>query len=167
MLSFTNMLSAALSQMVRVRTLFAAFAFLICLFAVQSASAATFTVTTTADSGAGSLRQAILNANVASDADAIVFDATLFGSAQTINLLSGLTISNPVTITGTGARLLTVRRNTASNFAILTINNGSGTVRISGMTISNGGAVSFGAGVSNNGGAVTLDGVAVSGTVGR
>lgn len=134
--------------------------------ATFAAQAATFTVTNTNDSGAGSLRQAILNANAANDADQIVFDPTLFGSAQTINLTNGLTITNPVTITGTGARLLTVRRSNNAAFAIFTINNGSGTVRISGMTISNGGPVQFGGGVTNNGGALTLDGVTVSGTVG-
>jgi len=43
MLSFTNMLRAALSQMVRVRALFAAFAFLICFAAVQTARAQAIT----------------------------------------------------------------------------------------------------------------------------
>lgn len=43
------------------------------LAAVPPASAATFTVTNTADSGAGSLRQAITDANAAAGADSIVF----------------------------------------------------------------------------------------------
>lgn len=38
-------------------------------------SAATFTVTNTKGSGAGSLRQAVLDANAAASADTIVFDA--------------------------------------------------------------------------------------------
>ncbi|HEY1435647.1 MAG TPA: hypothetical protein VGG65_09745, partial [Thermoanaerobaculia bacterium] len=42
--------------------------------AATGALAATFTVTTTADSGAGSLRQAILDANGAAGADTIVFN---------------------------------------------------------------------------------------------
>ncbi len=40
-----------------------ALALFLCLFAAQSASAANFMVTTTADSGAGSLRAAIATAN--------------------------------------------------------------------------------------------------------
>jgi hypothetical protein len=43
------------------------------LLATGSAAAATFTVNTTADSGAGSLRQAILDANAAAGADIIQF----------------------------------------------------------------------------------------------
>ncbi len=39
-----------------------------------AAVAATFTVTTAADSGAGSLRQAILDANANAGADTIAFD---------------------------------------------------------------------------------------------
>ena len=51
---------------------------------------ATFTVTSTADSGAGSLRQAILDANAADGRDAIVFDASFDGGAEDIiRLTSG------------------------------------------------------------------------------
>ena len=49
---------------------------LLAISAINTA-AATFTVTNTNDSGAGSLRQAILDANASSDADTIVFDASL------------------------------------------------------------------------------------------
>lgn len=52
------------------------------------ARAATFTVTTTADSGAGSLRQAITDANTNAGADTIVF--AIGSGAQTINLVGGL-----------------------------------------------------------------------------
>jgi hypothetical protein len=44
------------------------------------AQAATFTVSTTADSGAGSLRQAITDANAAAGADTIVFAAGANGT---------------------------------------------------------------------------------------
>src|SRR5688572_15593433 len=48
--------------------------FLLCaLLMVQVAKAAVFTVTTTADSGPGSLRQAILDANASPGADIITF----------------------------------------------------------------------------------------------
>ena len=51
-------------------------AFALALALAPLADAATFTVTSTADSGAGSLRQAILDANASSGADTIAFDIT-------------------------------------------------------------------------------------------
>src|SRR5262249_24792850 len=70
------------------------------IFAVSiAAPAATFLVTNTNDSGAGSLRQAILNANAAAGADVINFQ--IGTGAKTITLLSALPlISSPVTIDG-------------------------------------------------------------------
>jgi LPXTG-motif cell wall-anchored protein len=67
---------------------------------VAPVGAATLTVTTLSDSGAGSLRQAIVDANASAGADTIVFDAGLTG---TITLSSNLpNISDPLTITGPG-----------------------------------------------------------------
>ena len=63
-------------------------------------SAATFTVTTAADSGAGSLRDAITNANGAAGADTIAFNIAGTGP-HTIALVSGLPqITQPLTIDG-------------------------------------------------------------------
>src|SRR5262245_62490994 len=60
---------------------------------------ATFTVRNTNDSGADSLRQAIIDANAASGADTIAFDGTVFNTPQTITLTSGeLDISDDVTM---------------------------------------------------------------------
>lgn len=72
------------------------------LFAFQPAAhAATYTVTTTANSGAGSLRQAILDANASPGADTITFAIGDPGSQQTIQPTSALpTITDPVTIDG-------------------------------------------------------------------
>lgn len=74
-------------------------------------SAATFTVTNANDSGAGSLRQAVLDANAAAGADTIVFNSS-FNTAQTITLASQITIDSPdntsLTIAGPGSNLLTV-----------------------------------------------------------
>jgi predicted outer membrane repeat protein len=51
---------------------------------------AIFTVTNTNDSGAGSLRQAIIDANAAGGSDTIVFDSGVFsGESNTITLTSG------------------------------------------------------------------------------
>jgi uncharacterized repeat protein (TIGR01451 family) len=65
-----------------------------------AAWAATYTVTTTNDSGAGSLRQAILDANTTPGMDTIAFNIG-GGGPQTIAPLSALpNISDPVTIDG-------------------------------------------------------------------
>ena len=62
----------------------------------DSGAMATFTVTSTADSGAGSLRQAILDANAADGRDAIVFAASFDGGAEDIIRLT----SGQIAITG-------------------------------------------------------------------
>jgi len=65
-----------------------------------AARAATFTVTTAADSGAGSLRQAILDANGAAGADSIAFNIAGSGVHQIILATALPAISSPVTIDG-------------------------------------------------------------------
>jgi len=59
-----------------------------------------FLVTSAADSGSGSLHQAILDANADSDADVIEFNIG-GGGAHTIDLPDRLVVTNPVTIDGT------------------------------------------------------------------
>ena len=104
------------------------------------ASAATLTVTTLNDSGAGSLRAAITSASAG---DAIVFQSGLTG---TITLASALPAINAnLTIQGPGADSLTISGNNA--VTVFTIN--SGTVSISGLTIANGNSAS-GAGIFNH-----------------
>ncbi|MEH2211450.1 DUF4347 domain-containing protein [Nostoc sp.] len=73
-------------------------------------------VTNTNDSGAGSLRQAILNANATAGADTITFaGAFTDATPDIITLTSGnLTITDDVTILGTGALNLTISGNNAS-----------------------------------------------------
>ena len=68
---------------------------------------ATFTVTNKNDSGAGSLRQAVINSNDRNGADRIIFDSSLSGS--TISLTSGrIEIYDDLTIEGLGAENLTI-----------------------------------------------------------
>ena len=102
-------------------------------------SAATFTVTNTNDSGPGSLRQAVLDANAAVTADTIVFDSS-FNTPRTITLASQIPISptttiDTLTIIGPGANLLTV----SGNSAVRHFQTSSGDINsISGMTLANG-----------------------------
>src|SRR5688572_23172249 len=76
---------------------------------------ASFLVTNTNDSGTGSFRQAIIDANSAPSGDAINFDTTgLFATPRTISLLTALpqitAAGGALTISGTGAGNLTIRR---------------------------------------------------------
>lgn len=104
----------------------------IVLLATREAPGATITVTTTADSGPGSLRQAL--------ASAAAGDTINFSVSGTITLSSGeLLIDKNLTITGPGAGNLSLERSPAAgtgNFRILHI--ASGIVSISGLTMSNG-----------------------------
>lgn len=74
-------------------------------------SARTFTVTTVADAGGGSLRQAILDANATSGRDTILFDILVKGplATGTISPASPLPIiTGPVLIDATGSRFRTI-----------------------------------------------------------
>ena len=120
----------------------------------------TITVTNTNDSGPGSLRQALADAN---DGDTIQFDPALNG--QTITLTSGeLVVADSITISGPGPSLLAVSRNSqSSNFRILHIQPNH-TVAISGFTISNGNLINVsGAGIFNDQSTVTISNCVISG----
>lgn len=128
--------------------IFRAAIFVVTVSAIQ-ASAATFTVTNTNNSGAGSLRQAVADSNAAAGSDTIVFDAAVFGTPQTIQLASTITINvNPrtetTTITGPGIDLLTIRGNGAADgsgriFTKAQVFNEVSTLSISAMTLTNAG----------------------------
>src|SRR5262249_35407985 len=81
--------------------------YLLCLDVLEDRTLpSTFTVLNLADSGAGSLRQAVLDANTNPGADVIRVAADLSG---TIALTSGqLSISDDLTLDGPGANKLTV-----------------------------------------------------------
>ena len=94
------------------------------------ARADTYTVTNTNDSGAGSLRQAILDAESHGGADEIEFSV-----AGTITLASALpSITEDLTITGPGANVLAVSGDDSYRVFAIT----GGTVSISGLTITEG-----------------------------
>jgi hypothetical protein len=119
--------------------------------------AAPITVTSGADNGPGTLRQAIIDA---SSGDTINFAPGL----TTINLTSGeLVINKSLTINGPGANLLTVQRNTTVQFRIFNIASGNFNVTISGLTIANGGSNGGGGGIVNqSSGTLTIMGCTIS-----
>jgi hypothetical protein len=105
----------------------------------QDEPLAVYTVTTTANSGPGSLRQAILDANANPGADTITFAIGAAGSQQTIQPTAALpTITGPVTIDGwsqggsgySGPPLIELNGSLAgSNVVGLNITAGNSTVR--------------------------------------
>jgi len=114
------------------RSCVAALACLAALAGVSTqASAATFTVTTTNDSGGGSLRDMITAANAAAGADEIVFTAGLNG---VIALGSDLpAITETLTITGPGPRNMTISGGNARRVLLA-----DATLNISGLRLANG-----------------------------
>ena len=76
------------------------FASFVLALAAASLPAATFTVTNTADSGPGSLRQAVLDANANPGADTIAFDITGSGVHTIAPLGSTMFITDAVVIDG-------------------------------------------------------------------
>jgi len=127
-------------------------AMLLCAMTL-AAMADTITVVNTNDSGAGSLRQVVANAN---NGDTIDFDSALKG--QTITLTSGeLSIEKSIAINGLGANLLTISRaQDAPAFRIFHVMPNL-SVRIQGVSINNG-VVKFdpGGGILNETSALLL-----------
>ena len=122
--------------------------------AADSQNSAVYLVTNTNDSGAGSLRQAMIDANGHAGADTILFASNVRG---TIVLSSTLPdIADGITIFGPGADLLTVSGNN-SNRVLKTISYFPGTLEISGLTIANGYSGSgAGGGIYMSGGTLNL-----------
>ena len=93
--------------------------FLLIFLAGSFADAATFTVTTDADSGTGSFREALTSANGTTGTDTIAFSA-FFATARTITFASPLpAIGDDLAIIGPGSALLTISGN--SQFQILNV----------------------------------------------
>jgi len=121
---------------------------------------ATFTVSNTADSGSGSLRQAVLDANAAAGAD--IVDAT--GVTGVITLTSGqIDISDDVTINGPGAENLTVSGNDDSR--IFDIDSAAANVTIDALTLTDGnsGGQNGGAIYSNVSNRLTVQNAVITG----
>jgi len=127
---------------------------LIGLFALQARTSVAwgydYLVNNLNNSGPGTLRQAILDANANAGADGVVFQ---YGLSGTITLIGELAITDSLTIRGPGALVLAVSGNNANRvfnvsggvlaiFEDLTLRNG----------LSPGGTGSYGGGVYSNGG---------------
>ena len=119
------------------------------VLASSAARAATFNVTSTADAGAGSLRQAVLDANASSANDTITF-----ASNGVFVLISGaLEIANKGSLTINGAAGISISGNNTSRIffidsdAKMTINN---------VTLRNGNDDQGGSAIVNDG-VLTLD----------
>ncbi len=112
-------------------------ALLIALFVAmtQPARAAGYVVTNTNDSGAGSLREALHNANASAGADVISFNLT--GCPCAIALSSRLDITGALTLSGPGASQLALD----GGHAVQVIRTTDVPVSISGITIRNGLAI--------------------------
>lgn len=126
--------------------------------------AANFTVTTTADSVAGSLRQAVLNANATAADDTIDFaipagDAGCAAGVCTITLTGGELVINDAATAGTllitnstGASNLLISGNNASR--VFSVNAG-GNLTLNGLTVT-WGQTGDGGGIYNFDGTITL-----------
>jgi hypothetical protein len=129
----------------------------IALHQADRSVAGTFTVSNLADSGEGSLRQAVLDANALPGADAIVFADELQG---TIALTGGqLSITDHLTIDGPGAGLLAVSGNHQSR--VFNVSGGA-VVGIDDLTITGGQAVGDGGCILNTASTLTLDRVVLT-----
>lgn len=140
--------------MKRYSVLAGAFFAIVAALSLQTAAvqAATFTVTNLNDSGAGSLRQAIIDANASAGSDTITF-----GVVGRVELASALpAVTDSLTIVGPGATNLVVDGN--GNGPVF---SNSSTLSVSGITVTGGAGAASGGGFSSTG-TLSLDKVVVT-----
>jgi Ca2+-binding RTX toxin-like protein len=114
------------------------------LISGAGAQAADFTVSNLNDSGPGSLRQAVADANAAAGADRVLFQSTLTGQ---ITVGSELGIYGPTEVLGPGPDSLTISGNNSSRIFYIFPTAGQTPVTISGLTLTGGRAVGGGAAI--------------------
>jgi hypothetical protein len=133
------------------------------LTAAPAANATTFTVNSLADSGANTLRQALLSANDDVDRDDVI-NITATGQINLATQLPGIgpeSTDGELDINGPGASQLDVHRPGGPNFIVIGV-AADADASISGIKISGGVSPSSGGGVFNFGN-LELTGVEVSG----
>ena len=129
----------------------------------RPANAASFTVLNTNDSGPGSLRQAIFDANI-NGVGLDTIDAT--GVTGTITLTTGeLFIFSDLIIIGPGANLLTVSGNGAVRIFDTSLVPALTNVTVSGMTLANGNSGTLNGGAINSRSPMTINDVAIINSV--
>ncbi|MEX2100724.1 MAG: choice-of-anchor Q domain-containing protein [Acidimicrobiia bacterium] len=111
----------------------------------------TFTVSSTADNGANTLRQAVLDANANAGADTIVFTGAAATPGAIITLTTGqIKILDSVDIQGPGATVLAVDGNDNDRiFYLYDPTAGTIDVTISGLTLTNGNVDAEGGAIIN------------------
>jgi predicted outer membrane repeat protein len=117
--------------------------FLVSIFLLVSlpAQAANFVVSNLADAGAGSLRQAILDANALAGADTITFSVS-----GTHSLNSALSITQDLTITGNGAGVTIIALSGMGADRVFNIS--SSLVGLSALTVQGGNVTGNGGGIN-------------------
>jgi hypothetical protein len=103
---------------------------------------ATLTVTSLGDSGAGTIRAAIQQANLDQTPDVVTFATGLTGTIKLESALPALATS--MSLTGPGSSMITLARDSAAGtpaFQILSVDKAA-TVSVSGLTITGGGGSS-------------------------
>jgi FG-GAP-like repeat len=150
------------SKQIRVRAFFIVFTFFILTLTAQyQVSAATFTVTNTADSGAGSLRQAVADANATTAADTINFAIPASDPNCDTNGVCTITLTSGVIIVQAAGGNLTIANQTGASKLLISGNNitrifegvQDANLTLDGLTITRGVATSQGqinAGVVSN-----------------
>ena len=120
---------------------------------VPAAAAATFNVTNTSNSGPGSFRQAVLDANLAPGPDMVSFSVD-----GTIRLTGGaIIVAATLEIEGPGADRLTLSGNGTSG---ILQTQPTTNLSVTGVTLADGSTPSGGGGaIGNNGGTVTVENV--------
>jgi hypothetical protein len=161
-------MSARKMRRARARALAAGAAATVAAAVAAPAASADSVVTTLADTGAGSLRQAIVDSNADPDADTITFASNVTGN---IALGSELAVNYATVIDGPGAGVLTVSAPTSR--AIFFYPFAAGPLEIEGVTLTGtpSSAATAGAGVTANcasaQGSLVLRNAAITGSVAK
>ena len=135
--------------------------FFILAFGLQQAKSAVIIVTSSNDSGTGSLREAISTANGSSGADEIQFDA----SVTTITLASSLSITDDLTITGSSTKVTIDGAGTNTVFTMPNLGDNP-TIILRNLIIQNGRTGGNGGGIlMNTIGILTLENCHFTGNV--
>jgi Ca2+-binding RTX toxin-like protein len=125
-----------------------------------SAQAAEFAVSNLNDSGPGSLRQALINADAAPDPDRVVFATALFGDLVLATSLP--LVTQPVEVVGPGAdRVMLVGKTDVRSGLFFNPAVPGAPMSVSGLTMRGADIGPGGGAIFNNGAALTLSGVVI------